>query len=105
MKKISIHREKYFTASLNVYDVVIVKDNGEERRLPLKNGDTIHFELDDKDYALSIWYHSFNNKTRFKVTNTYMVKANDTDKELVLDIIGRRYKSKMVLIDRSIRQL
>jgi len=105
MKNIKIHRTKYFAASIHVYDVIIASDSGEERKLALKNGESIIFELDDNDYSLSIWYHSFSNKTRFQIGNTYFVKASDTDKDLVFDQVGRGFKAMMALMDRSTRQL
>jgi hypothetical protein len=102
MKKIQIHRVKYFAASFHIYDVVVKYDNGIEERHPLKNGQTISVELEDRDCLLSIWYHSFNQKTRYQISNTYFVKYDESDLNLVFDKDGKGFSAIMILKKKPI---
>jgi hypothetical protein len=102
MKIIQVHRKKYLSASVHVYDVVVNYFNGIEERYPIKNNETITINLKDQNCYLSIWYHSFGYRTRLMLCEAFLIKAEDRDKSLIFKRSGKGLNTKMVLIENSL---
>ena len=81
MRKISVTRKKNFFGSILTYAFILDFLKTEEKRFPLKNGQTIEFEIDDEGHMLNCYTRTSSGET---YSNVILIEAGTQDKNYVL---------------------